>query len=105
MEILHDKMTEVRIFFKISNLQIWHFTAICCNRFLNLFYWQAYISGISNECDNNLSSKQDGDSTKFQKVDVESNVQLIQTFVIKENKRSYSVTTVKQERKKIQIIL
>lgn len=105
MGILHDKMTEVHIFFKIANLQIWYFTSICCNRFLNLFYWQAYISGISNECDNNLSSEQDGDSTKFQKVDVESNVQLIRTFVIKENKRSYSVTTVKQQRKKIQIIL
>ncbi|KAK7818131.1 hypothetical protein CFP56_041794, partial [Quercus suber] len=51
---------------------------------------QAYISGTSNECDNNLSSEQDGDFTEFQKVDVESNVQLTPTFIIKENKRSYS---------------
>ena len=105
MGILHDKMTEVCIFFKIANLQIWYFTSICCNWFLNLFYWQVYISGISNECDNNLSSEQDGNSTKFQKVYVESNVQLIRAFVIKENKRCYLVTTMKQQRKKIQIIL
>ena len=72
--------------FNIAKLQIWYFTSICCNRFLNLFYWQVYISDISNECDN-LSSEQDSDSTKFQKVDVESNVQLTPTFVIKENNK------------------
>ena len=43
-----------------------------------------------------------GDSTKFQKIDVQSNVQLIPTSVLKENKRTYSVTTTKQQRKKIQ---
>ncbi|KAK7846856.1 hypothetical protein CFP56_007406 [Quercus suber] len=35
---------------------------------------KAYVSDTSNEYDSNLSSEQDGDSTKFQKVDVESNV-------------------------------
>jgi len=79
----------------MAKLQIWYLTSICCSRFLNLFYWQAYISGTSNECDNNLSSEQDGDFTKFQKVDVESNVQLTPTFIIKENKMSYLVTIMK----------
>ena len=46
-----------------------------------------------------------GDSTKFQKIDVESNVQLTQTSVIKENERSYSMTTRNQQRRKIQRIL
>ena len=81
------------------------YTSICCNTFLNLFYWQTYISDTSNECNSNLSSEQDDDSIKFQKVDVESNIQLKQTFVIKKIKRSYSVTTTKQQRKRIQRIL
>ena len=34
-------------------------------------------------------SEQGGDSTKFQKVDVQSNVQLTPTSVLKENKRTY----------------
>ena len=46
-----------------------------------------------------------GDSTKFQKIDVESNVQLTPTSVIKKSKRSYSMTTRKQQRIKIQRIL
>ena len=75
---------------------------ICCNTFLNLFYCQAYISDTSNECNTNLSTKQGGDCTKFQKVDVQSNVQLTPTFVLKENKRTYSGTPTKQLMKKIQ---
>ena len=41
------------IFFNIAKLQIWYLTSACCNTFLNVFYWQAYISGTSNECKNN----------------------------------------------------
>ncbi|KAK9991531.1 hypothetical protein SO802_026516, partial [Lithocarpus litseifolius] len=63
---------------------------------------EAYISDTSNECSSNLSSEQGGDSTKFQKVDVQSNVQLTPKFVLKENKRTYSMTTTKKQRKKIQ---
>ena len=74
------------VFFNIAKLQIWFLTSICCNTFLNMFYCQAYISDTSNECNNNLSSV----------------VQLTPTSVIKENKRTYSVTTTKQQRKKIQ---
>ena len=74
---------------------------LCCDTFINLFYCQAYISDTSNKCSSNLSSKQGSDSTKFQKVNVQSNVQLTPTFVLKENKRTYSVTTTKQQRKKI----
>ena len=66
------------------------------------FYCQAYISDTSNEYNSNLSSEQGGDFTKFQKVDVQSNVQLTPTFVLKEHKRTYSVTITKQQRKKIQ---
>ena len=60
------------------------------------FYFQAYISNISNECSNNLSTEEDGDYTKFQKLDVQSNKQLTLTSVLKENKRAYSGTTIKQ---------
>ena len=90
------------VFFNIGKLQIWYLRCICCNTFLNLFYCQAYISDTSNECSINLSIEQGGDCMKFQKVDVESNVQLTPTFVLKENKRTYSGTTMKQQRKKIQ---
>ena len=69
---------------------------ICCNTFLNLFYCQVYISDTSNECSNNLSIEEDGDCTKVQKLDVQTNVQLTPTFVLKENKRAYSGTTTKQ---------
>ncbi|KAK9999026.1 hypothetical protein SO802_018629 [Lithocarpus litseifolius] len=62
---------------------------------------EAYISDTSNECSNNLSTEEDGDCTKFQK-HVQSNVQLTPTSVLKENKRAYSGTTTKQQRKKIQ---
>ena len=75
---------------------------ICCNTFLNLFYCQAYISDTSNECSNNLSIEEDGDCTKFQKLDVQSNVQLTPTFVFKENKIANSRTATKQQRKNIQ---
>ena len=51
---------------------------------------------------NNLSTEEDGHCTKFQKLDVQSNVQLTPTSVLKENKRAYSGTTTKQQRKKIQ---
>ena len=71
------------VFFNISKLQIWFLTSIYCNIFLNLFYCQVYISDTPNECNNNLSSEQGGDSTKFQKVDVQSEVQLTPRFVIK----------------------
>ncbi|KAL0015508.1 hypothetical protein SO802_002577, partial [Lithocarpus litseifolius] len=63
---------------------------------------EAYISDTSNECSNNLSTEEDGDCTKFHKLDDQSNVQLTPTSVLKENKRAYSGTTTKQQRKKIQ---
>ena len=78
------------VFFNLAKLQIWYLRCICCNTFLNLFYWQAYISDTSNECSNNLSTEEDGDYTKFQKLDVQSNKQLTPTSVLKENKRAYS---------------
>ena len=81
------------VFFNLAKLQIWYLRHICCNTFLNLFYCQAYISDTSNECNTNLSTKQGGDCTKFQKVDVQSNVQLTPTSVLKENKRTYSGIT------------
>ena len=90
------------VFFNIGKLQIWYLRCICCNTFLNLFYCQAYISDTSNERSINLSIEQGGDCMKFQKVDVQSNVQLTPTSVLKENKRTYSGTTTKQQRKKIQ---
>ena len=90
------------VFFNIAKLQIRYLRCLCCNTFINLFYCQAYISDISNECSSNLSSEQGGDSTKFQKVDVQSNVQLTPTSLLKENERTYSVTITKQQRKKIQ---
>ena len=77
------------VFFNIEKLQIRYLICLCCNTFINLFYCQAYISNISNECSSNLSSEQGGDSTKFQKVDVQSNVQHTPTFVLKENKMTY----------------
>ena len=75
------------------------------NTLLNLFYCQVYSSDTSNECSNNLSVEEDGDCTKFQKLDVQSNVQLTPTSVVEENKRAYSGTTTKQQRKKIQKML
>ena len=71
------------------------------NTLLNLFYCQAYIDDTSDECSINLSTKEDGDCTKFLKVDVQSNVQLTPTSILKENKRTYSGTTMKQQWKKI----
>ncbi|XP_050239938.1 uncharacterized protein LOC126689009 [Quercus robur] len=65
-------------------------------------YVEVYISDTSNECSNNLSIEEEGDCTKFQKLDVQTNVQLTPTSVLKENKRAYSGTTTKQQRKKIQ---
>ena len=93
------------VFFNLAKLQIWYLRCICCNTFLNLFYCQAYISDTSNECSNNLLTEEDGDCTKFQKLDVQSNVQLTPTSVVEENKRAYSGTTTKQQRKKIQKML
>ena len=78
------------VFFDIAKLQIWFLTSICCNTFLNLFYCQAYSSDTSNEYNINSSSEKGGDSTKFQKFDVQSNVQLTPTSVIKENKRTFN---------------
>ncbi|XP_030968630.1 uncharacterized protein LOC115989105 [Quercus lobata] len=63
---------------------------------------EVYISDTSNECSNNLSIEEDGDCTTFQKLDVQNNVQLTPTSVLKENKRAYLGTTTKQQRKKIQ---
>ena len=74
------------IFFNIGKLQIWYLRCICCNTFLNLFYCQAYISDTSNECSINLSTEQDGDCMKFQKVDVQSNMQLTPTSVLRKTK-------------------
>ena len=90
------------VFFNIAKLQIRFLICLCYNTFINLFYCHAYINDTSNECSSNLSSEQGDDSTKFQKVDVQSNVQLTPTFVLKENKRTYSVIITKQQRKKIQ---
>ena len=90
------------VFFNITKLQIRYLICLCCNTFINLFYCQAYISDISNEYSSNLSSEQGGDSTKFQKVDVQRNVQLTPTSMLKENKKTYLVTITKQQRKKIQ---
>ena len=75
------------VLFNIEKLQIWFLTSVCCNTFFNLFYCPAYISYTSNECNNKLSSEQDGDFTKFQIVYVQSYVQLTPTSVIKENKK------------------
>ncbi|KAK9996037.1 hypothetical protein SO802_020723 [Lithocarpus litseifolius] len=58
---------------------------------------KAYISDTSNECSINLPTEQGGDCTKFQKVDVQSNVQLTPTSVLKENKRTYLGITTKQQ--------
>ena len=66
-------------FLVISNL-------VLCTKLITCIY-----------CNSNLSSEQGYDSTKFQKVDVESNVQLTPTSVIKENKRSCLVTSTKQQ--------
>ena len=90
------------VFFNIAKLQIRYLICLCCNTFINLFYCQAYINDTSNKCSSNLSSEQGGNSTKFQKVDVQSNVQLTPTSILKENKRTYSVTIIKQQRKQIQ---
>ena len=51
-----------------------------------MFYCQAYIIYTSNECNNKLSSEQDGEITKFQKVYIQSYVQLTPTSVIKGKK-------------------
>ena len=90
------------VFFNLAKLQLWYLRCICCNTFLNLFYCQAYINDTSNECSKNLSTEEDGDCTKFQKLDVQSNMQLTPTYVLKENKMAYLGTTTKQQRKKIQ---
>ena len=44
----------------------------------------------------------DDDSTKLQRIDVESNEQLTPTYAFMENKMIYSTTTTKQQKKKIQ---
>ena len=90
------------VFFNIAKLQMRYLICLCCDTFINLFYCQAYISDTSNGCSSNFSSEQGGDSIKFQKVDVQSNVQLTPTSMLKENKRTYLVTITKQQRKKIQ---
>ena len=68
--------------FSLIKCQKYIFFCLYCNTFINLFYCQAYISDTSNECS--------------------SNVQLTPTSILKENKRTYSVTITKQQRKKIQ---
>ena len=49
----------------------------------------------TNDCESNLSSEQDDDSTKLQNFGLESNVQLTPTSTLKEYKRSYSMTNMK----------
>ena len=44
----------------------------------------------------------DDDSTKLQRINVESNVQLTPAYAFMENKIIYSMTTTKQQNKKIQ---
>ena len=44
----------------------------------------------------------DDDSTKLQRIDVESNEQLTPTYAFMKNKMIYSTTTTKQQKKKIQ---
>ena len=63
------------------------------------------MSGTTNDCENNLSSEQNSDSTKLQKNDVKGNIQLTPTSALKENKMSYSMTTTKQQKKKIQKVI
>ena len=63
------------------------------------------MSGTTNDCESNLSSEQNSDSTKLQKNDVKGNIQLIPTSALKENKMSYSMTTMKQQKKKIQKVI
>ena len=78
--------------FNIAKLLIWYFTSTC----YILLHLQAYISGTTNDCESNLLSEQNNDSTKLQKIDVGGNVQLTPTSALKENKMSYSMTTTKQ---------
>ncbi|XP_030924539.1 uncharacterized protein LOC115951485 [Quercus lobata] len=42
---------------------------------------EVYISDTSNECSNNLSIEEGGDCTTFQKLDVQTNVQLTPTSI------------------------
>ena len=106
LKILTKQFSLIRcqkyVFFNIAKLQIRYLICLCYNTFINLFYCQAYVNDTLNECSSNLSSEQGGDFTKFQKVDVQSNVQLTPTSILKENKRTYSVTIIKQQRKQIQ---
>ena len=51
------------------------------------------LADTTNDCESNLSSKQNRDSTKLQKNDVEGNIQLTPTSALKENKISYSMRT------------
>ena len=51
--------------FNITKLLIWYFASTC----YILLHSQAYISGITNDCESNLSSEQNSDSTKL-KIDV-----------------------------------
>ena len=51
------------------------------------------MSGTTNDCESNLSSEQNSDSTKLQKNDVKGNIQLTPTSALKENKMSYSMRT------------
>ena len=77
------------VLFNIKKLLIWYFTSTC----YILLHSHAYISGTTNDCESNLSSKQNRDSTKLQKNDVEGNIQLTPTSALKENKMSYSMRT------------
>ena len=87
--------------FNITKLLIWYFASTC----YILLHSQAYISGITNDCESNLSSEQNSNSTKLQKTDVEGNIQLTPTSALKENKMSYSMTTTKKQKKKIQKVI
>ncbi|KAL4609740.1 hypothetical protein ACB092_08G003300 [Castanea dentata] len=88
----------LRLFHFVSHLQPRDKDlAFCYLDYLEL--WIFICVGLLNKMRtiSNLLSEQGGDSTKFQKVDVKSNVQLTPTSAIKENKRSCSVTSTKQQ--------
>ena len=78
-------------FFNIEKLLIWYFTSTCSIS----SHSQAYISSTTNDYESKLSSEQNGDFTKLQKISFQDNVQLTPTFALKENKMSYSMTSTK----------
>lgn len=93
----------LKIFFSLLEHTIWKIILL-------INAWRAqptYASGkfewkkiyfpfnTTNDCESNLSSEQDDDSTKLQKFGLESNVQLTPTSTLKEYKMIYSMTNMK----------